>query len=271
MAIKRKIEDLNEMHIRFANPRLKEFIEGECLLENPKTINSKNQDYRTILGEYIAYKKFSLAHVSYLKIEQGLHAEHVKKEDFSVHYDTTILHLIAWLNHAMLIRLIKEESSGKNRSLQEGSPCADSLTVCFQFSSMTSQFLMRELMASGDESDTYREIDSEIAIKVDRAFLSNQHQFSDALKKGKDCKVIAVASILLANQYFNKEALRFSIDRWDLNSHELSMLSNKMNSTLPTDIQKKAVGVLLREINDLDTKIENIFQKILIQHQHYFE
>jgi hypothetical protein len=73
--VRKQYDDLIELRVLFANPRLREFIVNDCLPEALIPNRDSNSDKRVGFGEFIARKALARCHETLGRLESGLNLQ----------------------------------------------------------------------------------------------------------------------------------------------------------------------------------------------------
>lgn len=257
---------LDEMKIRFANTRLKEFVLSFYSSSEIEFDLSLDSDKRVAFGNYVFQRGLIVSHKASLKIEAMLKANKIGSETFAIHYDTLMLQLMTWIRFSIDSRAVDcTLASGSN----DYTP--DSINGYLGFSSAFSQMLMIELLGSGNDSEHFQAVDNIIKNKVDGAYEENQELLKDASRAGRDIGA-SIAQIILLKMIMNsKESLKFAIEKWELSSVEKKQFTEKLNSSLKEQDDKMIFLILFKAIQSLEPEIDDMYKDALNLHDQIFK
>lgn len=257
---------LDEMKIRFANTRLKEFVLSLYSSSEIEFDLSLDTDARVCFGNYAFQRGLIISHKAYLKIEAMLKANNISGETFAIHYDTVMLQLMTWIRYSI-------DSRAVECTLASGSEdyTPDSINGYLGFTSAFSQMLMIELMGSGDDSGHFKAFDTIIKDKVDSAYEKNQELLRDASRAGRDIGASISQIILLKTIQNRKESLKFAIEKWKLSSVEKKQFTEMLSSSLKEQDDKMIFAILFKTIQSLDPEIDDLYKDALTLHAQIFK
>ncbi len=262
-----KYDYLNEMRIRFANPRLKEFISDACLPEQSEQSLNCNDDKNVELANYIFRKSLAISHKAWMQIVARLKINKIMSETFGVHYDTSVLQIMTWIRFSIDSRDVEQILAGERS--KDDSP--NGIESCLGLSSAFGQYMLTELMGSGDDSGEFKAEDNLIKKKVDTAYEKNQALLISANHEGKDhCSTMAYI-LLYAMMKNSEEALLFSLDKWVLSAAERKQITKKLNTPLKEEDDKNIALILYQTIKYLEDEIDVLYKNALKVHSQFFK
>jgi hypothetical protein len=257
---------LDEMRVRFANNRLKEFVlsfYSSSVIECELNLDT---DKRVGFGNYVFQRSLVVSHKAYFKIESMLKANKISGETFGIHYDTLMLQLMTWIRYSIDSRAVDcTLASGR----EDYTP--DSINGYLGFSSALSQMLMNELMGSGDDSSHFTAVDNIIKNKVDGAFEKNQELLRNASRAGRDTGATIAQIVLLKTIMNSKESLKFAIEKWKLSSAEKKQFTDKLSSSLKEQDDKMIFAILFKAIQSFEPEIDDLYKDIVKLHAQIFK
>ena len=263
--MKKDFDFLNEMQVRFANTRLREFINIACLPE-PCTPNL-DEDKRMGFVDYIVRKELGLCHETWVRLQNALKSANVPSETFGVHYDTLVLHMMTWLDFSMAIRHIRDFGSFESKALEGSSD----LSSCLSLSTSLSQLMMAELMGSGHESEEFIKIDSLIEAKVSKAYTDNQARLTQALSSKEEPQKTFVIILMNALKEFTADSLQFALERWQLSLKERKLLVDKSKFAISEDDHKKISCAMVKTMTETGPAIDELFSDLGSVHERIFK
>ena len=251
-----KYDYLGEMQVRFANPRLKEFILESC---NSKDcgVNSELKDKRFCFGDYLSRMALACAHRTHLRVEEMLKINKIPGSKFAIHYDTSVMQIMTWVRFSVDSRSVDETVNGE--MTQNDDP--NSFNSCLGLFTAMSHLMVTELMCSGNESGSSESIDFLVKSKIDRAYEKNQELLVRCVKANVDCKVIFADTLMKANLENSKESLLFALERWELSSSDKKQITEKINETLTKQDESLIRLIMFKALEMMEPEIDSLYEE----------